>query len=225
MFPLGPGVVRGHRRPRRRPRSTFLTMVAWGWYAIPGGYDLGVITVDTVVGGAARHAAVHPGVAALRARRARPGLDPRRGRAHAAERVARPRDDRAGRRAAGLPGAHHRRRGRGAPAAGARPARRRAAAARRALHAARARQAAARQGRGRRRPRRRPPTRRPGRRSTSCATSRAACTRPCSPTAASRRRCATWPRAPPCRSSSASCPRSGCPARSRPPRTSRSPRR
>ena len=25
----------------------FLTMVAWGWYAIPGGHDLGVFTVDT----------------------------------------------------------------------------------------------------------------------------------------------------------------------------------
>ena len=25
----------------------FLTMVAWGWYAIPGGHDLGVLNVDT----------------------------------------------------------------------------------------------------------------------------------------------------------------------------------
>ncbi|MET0685225.1 MAG: sensor domain-containing protein [Solirubrobacteraceae bacterium] len=27
---------------------TFLTMVGWGWYAIPGGYDLGILNVDTV---------------------------------------------------------------------------------------------------------------------------------------------------------------------------------
>ena len=26
----------------------FLTMAAWGWYAIPGGHDLGFITVDTI---------------------------------------------------------------------------------------------------------------------------------------------------------------------------------
>ena len=104
-----------------------------------------------------------------------------------------------------------------APAPRARPARRRAAAARRALAAARPRPRAARRATRTARQASCSTARatRRARRSRTCASSPAASTRPCSPTAASARRSRRWPTARRCRSRSPRVPEERLPGAGR----------